>query len=101
MLGSAATGIAAVLVLVLLSIPKLRWWERNGAREQEPVPSDGLEERPTGPGLSTRLLAEVVPDYGQQARRGGTEPARPPEPPALPEVTSPQPITRASGTIVP
>ena len=69
----AATTLGAVLVLVLLSIPKLRWWERG----QVAMAAD-IVRRPSEPAPTLRP-AELAA-------------ARPPED------SAPQPVARASGT---
>jgi UDP-GlcNAc:undecaprenyl-phosphate GlcNAc-1-phosphate transferase len=107
----AGTTLAAVLVLVLLSIPKLRWWERNGTRELRPdsEPRYLAAEPPRLAAASSRLAAEPPRLAAAPSRPAGQETsspaaqaaAAPPVPLALPEVTGPQPIARASGTIVP
>jgi UDP-GlcNAc:undecaprenyl-phosphate GlcNAc-1-phosphate transferase len=96
----AGTTVVAVLVLVLLSIPRLRWWERRkpiGA-VAAPLPAP-TPPAPTPPGrhdfsvTDGSIANSGIGSASQQP--GGTAEASSADP------TAPQPITRASGTIVP
>jgi UDP-GlcNAc:undecaprenyl-phosphate GlcNAc-1-phosphate transferase len=96
----AGTTVIAVLVLVLLSIPRLRWWERR-----KPVPAVAaplpapIQPAPTPPGrhdfpvTDGSIANSGIGPASQQP--GGTAEASSADP------TAPQPVTRASGTIVP
>jgi hypothetical protein len=107
-----AITLGAVLVLVLLSIPKLRWWERNGAREQPPVSDAGSRPVTADPafraaGQLPAFLPADAPDLkvppAAPVPRAASVPGAPAPPEVTPplEVTAPQPIARASGTIIP
>jgi hypothetical protein len=85
----AGVTLVAVLVLVLFSIPRLRWWERRG----KPVPTTPVPAR-----------HDFSVTDGSIANSGIQPPPRPPG--GIAEASSADPtatqrVTRASGTIVP
>jgi UDP-GlcNAc:undecaprenyl-phosphate GlcNAc-1-phosphate transferase len=82
----AGTTVAAVLVLVLFSIPRLRWWER---RPPVPVAADRHEFSVTDGSIANSGIGRPLPPPGGTADSGSGDP------------TGSQPATRASGRIVP
>jgi UDP-GlcNAc:undecaprenyl-phosphate GlcNAc-1-phosphate transferase len=86
----AGTTLAAVLVLVLLSLPKLRWWERGPAAGPVAMVAD-----PVGAPPPATMPRPADPAPATMPRPAEPVPARPPED------IAPQPVARASGTIVP
>ena len=101
----AGTTVVAVLVLVLLSIPRLRWWERRkpipavAAPLPAPTPTAPTPTAPTAPGRHDFSVTDgSIANSGigpAPQQPGGTADASSADP------TAPQPVTRASGTIVP
>ena len=77
----AGTTIVAVLVLALLSIPKLRWWSRPAVTESDGtgLPAAGSGGPAAGPGLAAAApnLAGTVPNLaGTASDLTGTTPDR-------------------------
>jgi UDP-GlcNAc:undecaprenyl-phosphate GlcNAc-1-phosphate transferase len=98
----AGTTVIAVLVLVLLSIPRLRWWERRSkpAPAAAPAPlAAPVPTRPAGRGRHDFSVTEgSIANSGigpTSLQQGGTSETGSADP------TGPRPATRASGTIVP
>ncbi len=96
----AGTTLAAVLVLALLSIPRLRWWERRRGPVAE-HPAELADFRPphhapaNGSTTSHRVAesSAVPPSPAQQASPAHTDQA---------DATAAMPVTRrASGSIIP
>jgi len=86
----AAATVGAVLVLVLLSIPKLRWWERAQMAAQ---PTASAEQLPTRSGQLAASAMQPV----DASDNGHVEAPSAAEQPA----DAPAPIARASGKIIP
>ena len=82
--------VGAVLVLVLLSIPKLRWWERAQMAAQ---PTASAEQLPTRSGQLAASAMQPV----DASDNGHVEAPSAAEQPA----DAPAPIARASGKIIP
>ncbi len=85
----AGTTIAAVLVLVLLSIPRLRWWEQRVALQ----PSGS--HPPDTPASGKPTPGTLPPDASQISLPADKMPGD------QGDATTPMPVTRASGKIVP
>jgi UDP-GlcNAc:undecaprenyl-phosphate/decaprenyl-phosphate GlcNAc-1-phosphate transferase len=96
------TTLLAVLVLVLFSIPRLRWWERR----RRPVPAVAAAPLPApAPTATARPGRHGFPVTEGSIANSGIGSA-PPPPDGTAEASSadptePRPVTRASGTIVP
>jgi hypothetical protein len=103
--------LAAVLALALLSIPKLRWWERS-----RPEPAVAGSGRPTAPQPADQtvpvpvrasrpnLLGETAPPgpWPVEAGADGNGAVHlPPLEPSAPAEPAAQPVARASGSIIP
>jgi len=93
----AGVTLVAVLVLVLFSIPRLRWWERRGKPvPATPAPASNLQPPPA--------RHDFPATDGSIANSGIQPSSRPPggiaEASSADPTASP-PVTRASGTIVP
>jgi UDP-GlcNAc:undecaprenyl-phosphate/decaprenyl-phosphate GlcNAc-1-phosphate transferase len=117
----AATTLIAVLVLVLLSIPRLRWWQRRGApapaRQARPAPATPrpavVRPEPAGGLASFSPAPHAAPQHA--LGNGGLSPHRVADSlatlPSLPEAgamqdqaadTAPMQLPRrASGSIIP
>jgi UDP-GlcNAc:undecaprenyl-phosphate/decaprenyl-phosphate GlcNAc-1-phosphate transferase len=88
----AGTTLVAVLVLVLFSIPRLRWWERRRTPVQV-APAPAAPSRHEFPATDGSIAKSGI---GSAPRHpGGTAEASSADP------TASRPVTRASGTIVP
>ncbi len=115
----AGITLAAMLILVLLSIPRLRWWERRSAPAPAPAPASA---RPASAARPAAYVAapdqpEAPPPDLRPARgpgnRGNAQDLRaesialPPsalQPDAVrgnPDTTRPMPVPRASGSTIP
>jgi UDP-GlcNAc:undecaprenyl-phosphate/decaprenyl-phosphate GlcNAc-1-phosphate transferase len=127
----AGTTLAAVLVLVVLSLPRLRWWERRGAAAAESSPPPATPQAvaaPTGspafaaaspsgthpqrqapPPVAYPAPSRYVPQASATARSSvtpisTTTPADNGSKPRLDDptdATEPMPVTRGSGSAIP
>jgi UDP-GlcNAc:undecaprenyl-phosphate GlcNAc-1-phosphate transferase len=115
----AGVTLGAVVVLGLLSIPKLRWWQRD--KVPEPAGATGAvaaphsqarpvagtveshavlaEHRPVQSAVGESALAERASLAGGKAPVGTAKAAEPPTEPS--DATVPMPVARASGQIIP
>ena len=91
----AGTTVVAVLVLVLLSIPRLHWWERRkpipaaAVSLPAPLPAGGHDSAVTDGSIANSGIGSTPQQPGGTAEASSADP------------TAPRPATRASGTIVP
>lgn len=88
----AGTTLAAVLLLALLSMPKLRWWERKRTAASAASPA-----QPGPPAPPVPVLAATDPAGPDRALTGAGARA----PAGQPEITAPVPVTRESGNVIP
>ncbi|HWF79828.1 MAG TPA: MraY family glycosyltransferase [Streptosporangiaceae bacterium] len=115
----AGTTLAAVLVLVLLSIPRLRWWERRpvpAAPQPRPAVTPRppvVDPEPRGDLAGFRVTRHALGNGGTSAHRMAESVATLPSPPEAnvgqedladddPAETAPMQVPRrASGSIIP
>jgi UDP-GlcNAc:undecaprenyl-phosphate GlcNAc-1-phosphate transferase len=103
----AGITLFAVLVLVLLSIPRLRWWDR-GKATAAPAPGESAPRVPAAPVLTAPVTSpgqvheETKPDLlGVLTWRDGQQSGNRPDPPphietTPPETTPPGPLPSGS-----